>query len=172
MKKSIFLALCASVLAVSISSCKEEKKEVETTPVVQEPAKVEVYQPKHQTLSVDLNTDKTYVYTNAPTTTPAQSVEITYDPKTPYAAPIVIKYTYPNKDTYTYTIPKEFGLWENEAGKLRVISDNECTVWLQGQTKKCKFKEFIFYGNPKFNGKKIKPNSYLNHPSGLIKYRK
>jgi hypothetical protein len=172
MKKSLFLALCVSVFAISIASCKEEKKVKTTPPVVEEPKAPEVYTPVNQSVNVDVNTSSTYVYYPAPTNQVANSVRIDYDEKTPYAKPIIITYTYDNADTYTYIIPQEFGLWENEAGKLRVISDEECTVWLQGQTKDGKFHEFIFYGNPKFNGRKIKPNSYLNHPSGLIKYRK
>ena len=172
MKKSlIFLSAVICVVLVTFFTCCKEEKSVEPPVVVDEPAPVEVYQPKHQSFNVDLSTAKTYEYVNAPTKTSATSVTVDYDPKVPYAKPITIKYTYSNGDTYTFIIPKEFGLWENEAGRFRVVTDNECTVWVQGQTKKGKFHEFIFYGDPKFNGKKIKPNSYLNHPTGMIKYK-
>lgn len=173
MKKGLIClgAVLCVVLICFFTCCKEEKK-VESPVVVEEPAPVEVYQPKHQSSTIDLSSVKKYEYVSSPTQSPATSVTVDYDPKTPYAKPIEVKYTYANGDTYTYIIPKEFGLWKNEAGRFRVVADNECTVWLQGQTKKGKFHEFIFYGDPQFNGKKIKPNSYLNHPTGLIKYRK
>lgn len=169
MKKSIsFLMFCVMTLCILVS-CQEKEKEA-PKPVAPPPVKKDVYQPKHQATTIDLKEVKTYNYYNAPTDNVASAVVVNYNPKTPYAEPIVVKYSYSNGDTYSYTIPQEFGLWPNEAGKLRVVSDNDCTVWLQGQTKSGKFKEFIFYGNPKFNNKKIKPNSYLNHPNGLIKY--
>ena len=152
-------------------SCKKETKE---QPTVQtpEPPKQEVYQPKHQSVTVDLSKKGTYEYINAPTGQKAKSVTIDYDEKVAYAKPIVIKYSYDNGDTFSYIIPKEFGLWENENGKFRVVSDDKCTVWVQGQTKKGKRKEYVFIGDPENNGKKIKPNSYQNHPKGLIKYCK
>lgn len=171
MRNSIVLLMLFAIAMCITTSCKEEKK-VEPIPTPTPPAKQEVYQPKHQSNTVDLSSNQKYVYINAPTSQKATSVVVNYNPKVAYKEPIEIKYAYSNGDTYTYTIPTEFGLWENEAGFFRVVSDNECTVWLQGQTKGGKFKEFIFYGDPKNNGKKIKPNSYLNHPAGLIKYCK
>jgi hypothetical protein len=95
-------------------------------------------------------------------------VAVNYSKKAPYVKPIEVKYSYKNGDTYTYVIPSTFALWQNEAGKLRVVVDRENTVWLQGQTKSGKFHELIFYGNPKFNGTKIKPNSYVDE----IRYSK
>ena len=171
MKKiNVFLMLFAIALSIMVS-CKEEPKEQPVLPTP-EPPKKEVYQPQHQSTIVDLSSKKTYEYINTPSSQKAKSVVVDYDTKEAYAKPIIIKYSYENGDTYTYTIPKEFGLWENENGRLRVITDDNCTVWLQGQTKKGIFKEFVFYGNPNFNGKKIKPNSYLNLPAGMIQYCK
>ena len=159
----IYLAFIA--IALSVTACKQKQ---EPAPVQEPP--VEVYQPVHTSQTVDLAATDKYIYFRAPLNDVAQSVKVSYDAKTPYAAPIAIVYTYQNGDTYTYTIPKDFGLWNNEYGRLRVVIDKENTVWLQGQTRKGQFHEFIFYGNPKFNGKKIKPNSYINHPEGIIKY--
>ena len=174
MKKGFFflVAIFCVVLVSFFTACEEEKKVEPVEPVVEKVKEPEVYKPVHKSTDVDINVSKKYVYYPAPMNNVANSVRVDYDEKTPYAKPIVITYTYDNGDTHTYIVPKEFGLWENEAGRLRVISDDEMTVWIQGQTKKGKFHEFIFYGNPKFNQMKIKPNSYLNHPSGLIKYRK
>ena len=166
MKAIKLFALCAMVCMLAVS-CGKKK---EATPVVQEP-KVEQYQPKHGRATVDLENIKTYNYYNAPMAAAAKSVVVTYDPKVLYQ-PITIKYSYENGDTYTYDIPVTFGLWANENGRLRVVSDAEGTVWLQGQTKAGKFCEFVFYGNPKYNGKKIKPNSYRNLPAGEIVYCK
>lgn len=156
-------------MLIMLASCADEKKTQE--PVVTAPPPVEVYQPTHQTANVVLAAIKTYEYRNAPTGVAATSVEVKYD-KTPYAQPIEIKYSYANGDTFTYVIPKDFGIWANENGKLRVVKDADCTVWIQGQTKRGKFHELIFYGNPKYNGTKIQPNSYRNPPAGEIKYRK
>lgn len=167
--KTIIRSIAFCVVTILVCACQEKKPEPAPAPV--EPAKKEVYQPKHQSSTVDLKSIAKYEYVNAPFNEPAISVDVTYDPKVVYKRPIMIKYKYANGDSYTYTIPSEFGLWPNEAGKLRVITDDECTVWLQGQTKKGRFHELIFYGNPKYNGKKIKPNSYLNPPSGEIKYK-
>lgn len=137
-------------------------KKTKQEPVVQQPEKV-AYKPIHHAITVGIETAETYAYFRAANEVPAKSVQVNYGE--PYS-PIVIKYTYSNGDTYTYTL-KDFGLWENEAGKLRVMTDKEHTVWLQGQTKNGKFHEFVFFGNPKFNGRKITPNSYR----GEIKYR-
>lgn len=164
MKTIKLFALCAMVCMLAVS-CGKKKEVTESAP------KVEQYQPKHEKAVVDLKNIKSYNYFNAPMATAAKSVVVTYDPEVLYQ-PITIKYGYENGDTYTYTIPVEFGLWENEAGRLRVVSDAEGTVWLQGQTKAGKFCEFVFYGNPKYNGKKIKPNSYRNLPAGEIVYCK
>ena len=165
MKTIKILALCAIACMLAVSCGK--KKEV---PVVEE-AQPEVYQPRHEHIVVDLNNIQTYNYHNAPAAEAATSVAVNYDEKILYQ-PVKIKYGYANGDTYTYVISDQFGLWENEAGRLRVVSDNEGTVWLQGQTKAGKFCEFVFYGDPKYNGKKIKPNSYRNLPAGEIKYCK
>lgn len=167
--KKIFGMLAFVAIASLLASCGEEKKP-EPAPAP-EPVKEEVYQPIHQSAAIDLKTAKKYDYRNAPTAAPAASVVVNYDPKKPYTQPIEVKYTYANGDTYTYTIPAEFGLWKNQSGKFRVVSDKECTVWLQGQEKNGKFHEFVFYGDPKYNGTKIKPNSYRNLPAGEIRYR-
>lgn len=162
-----------TVFAVSgmFVACNNKAKEPEPVPVPETP-KEEVYQPVHQTTTVDLKKAKKYAYFNTPTAEAATFVEVLYGQKEQYVQPIVVKYAYANGDTYTYTIPEEFGIWRNEADRLRVIYDDKCTVWIQGQTKAGKFHEFIFYGNPQFNGKKIKPNSYRNLPAGEIVYRK
>ena len=149
-----------------LASCgkKEEK------PVVETPQQ-EVYKPVHKASTIDLKTAKRYDYRNAPMSAPATGVSVNYD-QTHLYRPITIRYAYANGDSFTYTIPAEFGLWQNEAGKLRVLSDNNCTVWIQGQTKGGKLHEFVFYGDPKYNGTKVTPNSYRNLPAGEIKYRK
>lgn len=157
------------IMVGMLASC--GKKKVEET-VVTEAPKQEVYKPVSKSSTVDLKTAKKYDYRNAPMNSRAASVSVDYDQKTPYAKPITIKFSYANGDSYVYTIPAEFGLWKNEAGRFRVVADNNCTVWIQGQTKSGKFHEFIFYGDPKYNGKKIKPNSYRNLPAGEIVYRK
>lgn len=166
MKKfSLILALFMVVMFVACN--KEETKTQEQT-VPQTPQKEEVYQPVHSSTVVDLKTAKKYQYFAAPSNAVANSVSVDYDAKTPYAKPIVVKYAYPNGDTYTYTVPETFGLWTNQAGKFRVVTDKENTVWIQGQEKNGKFHEFVFIGNPQHNGIKIKPNSYTEK----IKYRK
>lgn len=164
--KKLFYVLSMLTMVGLLASCgkKEEK------PVV-EPPQQEVYKPVHKSSAIDLKTAKRYDYRNAPMNAPATEVIVKYDEKTPYR-PIVIGYVYANGDTYTYAISEEFGLWQNEAGKFRVLSDDNCTVWLQGQTKDGKLHEFVFYGDPKYNGTKITPNSYRNLPAGEIKYRK
>lgn len=171
MKK--FFGMLAFVMIASLfASCSEEKK-VPTPSAPAETAPVEeVYQPKHDAQTVDLKIAKKYQYFTAPTSEPATSVVINYNQKRPYVDPVEVKFNYANGDTYTYTIPATFGLRKNQAGKFRVISDNECTVWIQGQEKNGRFHEFVFYGDPKYNGTKIKPNSYRNHPAGEIRYRK
>ncbi len=164
MKKIIFMLAVVSMLV----SCNDGKKVEET--VVSEP-KNEVYLPQHELREVDLTKAKKYMYFAAPKDSPATSVEVNYNPKVPYAEPIEIVYHYSNGDMFTYRLPADFGLWANEAGRLRVVADNDCTVWLQGQTKRGKFHEFVFFGDPKNNGKKIKPNSYRNLPAGEVVYR-
>ncbi|MBR5598746.1 MAG: hypothetical protein IKW39_01760 [Alphaproteobacteria bacterium] len=168
-KYLIYLGAIICVVLVGFFTCCKEEKKVEETPVVIEEPTPEPYKAKHTTTTVDLAGAKTYQYFDAQKGG-AVSVSVDY-PTTPYSKPIVIKYAYANGDTHTYIIPETFGLWKNEAGKLRVVTDENYTVWVQGQTKKGKFHEFIFYADPKFNGTKINPNSYLNPPSGLIKYR-
>ncbi len=167
MKKFIILAMC-TMFCMLAASCGKKKQETDPAPK----PKTEVYQPRHVRVEVDLKNIKTYNYFSAPMSTPAKSYTVAYNTKVPYAQPIEIKYTYANGDTYTYFIPDDFGLWENEAGRLRVVTDTDGTVWLQGQTKAGKFCEFVFYGHPQYNGIKITPNSYRNLPSGEIKYRK
>lgn len=162
MKAIIKMALCIMVVALAAVSCKKK----EEAPA-QEPEK-EVYTPKHSLELVDLAKLKTYNYVQAPVQEAALSVVVKYS-ETELYAPIKIKYTYANGDTYTYML-EGFGLWENENGRLRVVAD-KTTVWLQGQTKAGKFCEFVFYGDPKNNGKKITPNSYRNLPAGEIVYR-
>ena len=167
-----FFKFSAMVAIVGmLASCSDKKEE---TPVLVEPKPSQevVYQPVHQSFDVDLAKSRKYTYYAAPAATAATSVTVDYDAKTPYASPIVVKFGYANGDTYTYTVPATFGLWKNSAGRFRVITDDKCTVWLQGQTKSGKFREFVFYGDPQFTGKKIKPNSYRNLPAGEIVYRK
>lgn len=161
------VALCA--ICMLATSCGKKKEAPAPAP---EPVVEEVYQPQHSSETIDLKTIKTYNYISAPDGPAATSVVVNYDQKKPYTQPVEIKFTYANGDTRTYVIPASFGLWKNQAGRFRVVSDDACTVWLQGQTKKGKFCEFVVYGDPQFNGKKIKPNSYRNLPAGEIKYRK
>jgi hypothetical protein len=111
-----------------------------------------------------------YTYFNAPSEESAISVTVKYDTKYPYRAPIIVCYTYQNGSTYSYIIPETFGLRTNEMGRFKVIQDDELTVWMQGQTSNGRFYELVFFGNEKFNGVKIKPNSHYNHPHGMIKY--
>lgn len=167
--KKIAVILPMFIVAGLFASCNNDK--TEETPVPETPVQ-EVYQPVHKSSAVDLSTAQKYDYRNAPMDAPATGVTVSYDQKKPYTQPITVKYTYANGDSYTYTIPAEFGLWKNQAGKFRVVIDQDHTVWLQGQTKKGKFHEFVFYGDPKYNGTKVKPNSYRNPPAGEIKYRK
>lgn len=164
MKKIILFMLCACVLFVS---CKQKKADevVVSTP---EP---EVYQPTHLLKTVDYKLTKTYNYFAAPLNVAAKEVEVNYDVREPYTKPIEVVYVYPNGDTFTYIL-KDFGIWTNENNRHRVLTDKNCTVWIQGQTKSGQFREFVFYGNPQYNGKKISPNSYRNLPEGEIVYRK
>ena len=170
--KTIFKIIAMCVLIMSVCSCQKKKQEPEVVePTPPAPVEEKVYQPQHLSSVIDIGTAQKYEYINTPYDKAATSVELLYNNKIAYAQPITIKYKYANGDTYSYTIPAEFGLRTNENGKFRILSDNECTVWIQGQTKKGKFHEFVFYGDPKYNGKKIKPNSYLNPPAGNIKYK-
>ncbi len=124
--KKFFGMLAFVAIASMCASCNEEKKtEVAPAPA---PVKEEVYQPQHNAQAVDLKAAKKYNYFNAPTGSPAASVVVNYNEKTPYAAPIEVKFSYANGDSFTYTVPATFGLWKNQAGKFRVISDNECKV--------------------------------------------
>jgi len=166
MKKTIALFALVSMLA----SCSQNSETTDPNPVP-EPIEEAVYQPQHQSATIDLASAKKYDYRNAPLDKPATSVTVNYD-KVPYAKPIEVVYTYENGDTFTYIIPADFGLWQNSVGRFRVIKDAECTVWLQGQTKNGKFHEFVLFGRPEKNGQKIRPNSYRNLPDGEIKYRK
>lgn len=167
--KSLMKVLAMFIIAMAVASCNKKQESVPAP--IPEPVK-EVYQPKHEQQEIKLDGLQKYNYFQAPQAQAAASVSVDYDAKTPYAKPIAVKYTYANGDTYTFIIPADFGLWKNQAGKFRVVSDAETTVWLQGQSKKGRFIEFVFYGNPKYNGTKVKPNSYRNPPAGEIKYRK
>ena len=165
MKKFIGI-LTVIVMVGMLASCGKKKQEV-----IPETPKQEAYVPVAKSMTIDLKTAKKYDYRNAPMPTKATKVVVTYG-KEPYTQPTVIKYTYANGDSYTYTVPATFGLWENENGKIRVLQNQDCTVWIQGQTKGGTFHEFVFYGDPKYNGTKVKPNSYKNLPAGEIKYQK
>ena len=169
MRKTIIIFALIAV-AIGVTSCQKKQEVCNQVHCQTEPV-ASPYQPVHMEISIDLNSGEKYHYFNAPTTGSAKFVTVKYDQKTPYAAPILVKYHYDNGDTYTYVIPSNFGLWNNEYGRLRVVVDEEATVWMQGQTKQGRFHEFIFYGNPAFNDKKIKPNSYYNHPNGVIKHK-
>ena len=165
MKKNLILAMCATICMLAATACgnKEEKAPVSAPAPVEKPA----YQPKHTTTTVDLTKGlKKYNYVAAPTGAPAVSVSVDYGK--PYTKPTTVKFVYANGDTRTLVVPADFGLWNNSKGTPRVVTDKACTVWLQGQTKKGKFCEFVFFGDPQYNGKKVKPNSYR----GEIKYRK
>lgn len=164
MKKIFMLLAFVCLLTVS---CKDKKSE---EVVVPDPPKQEVYQPNHLSKTIDFTSTKTYNYFSAPTNVVAKEVEVNYDKRESYTKPIEVVYIYPSGDTFTYVL-KDFGIWTNENGMYRVLTDKDCTVWIQGQTKSGKFREFVFYGNPKHNGKKISPNSYYNLPDGVIKYR-
>ena len=160
--------MCA-ICTMAITSCgKKDTPATATEPIVEEI----VYTPQHTSVNVDLKNIQKVNYTAAPEGQAATSVVVNYDQKKPYAQPIEIKFSYANGDTRTYIIPADFGLWKNEAGRLRVVTDKACTVWLQGQTKKGKYCEFVFFGDSQYNGTKIKPNSYRNLPAGEINYRK
>lgn len=164
MKK--FFVMCA-IISIFVACGKKDETSIDDNATQNEKVTL-----SHQSTIFDLKTAKKYNYTNAPKKVSAKSVIVDYDKKIPYAKPITVKYSYASGDTYTFTIPANFGLWKNQAGRFRVITDNDCTVWLQGQTKNGKFMEFVFYGNPKYNGKKIKPNSYQDLPAGKIRYCK
>lgn len=161
MKRFIKIFALVAMFALMVSACKQKKEEA---PIPEAP-KPEVYQPQHKTAVVDLKTAKTYHYVAAPMSTAAKSVTVNYDGKNPYQT-ILVTFVYVNGDTFIYTVPDEFGIWKNEAGKWRILNDGS-TVWMQGQTKQGKFHELIFYGDPRNNAKKITPNSY----TGVIAYR-
>lgn len=167
-----YLAIFAMILVCVSCGSKEEQATPDlTSKPVTEPAKQEVYQPVHKSENVNAMRCKKYNYFAAPLATPATSVQVDYT--TPYKSDVIVKYTYANGDTYTYTIAKTYGLWTNaQTGNYKVICDDKCTVWLQGQTYTGGFHEFVFYADPALNGTKIKPNSFKNLPAGEIKYRK
>ena len=167
MRKVIILFTLIAI-ALGVSSCQKKQAVCEPTPEVT--PVVQEYQPVHHQNNVDLNEVEKYHYFYAPSTEIPKYVNVKYNQTEPYADPILVEYHYQNGDTFTYVISSDFGLWENEYGRLRVVIDEQATVWMQGQTKQGKFHEFIFYGDPSFNGTKIKPNSYYNHPDGMIKY--
>lgn len=167
MRKVIILFTLIAI-ALGVSSC--QKKQADCEPVPEAVPVVQEYQPVHIERTIDLNGLKTYHYFNAPLPQTPKYVDVKYNHSEPYASPILVEYHYKNGDSFTYIIPSDFGLWENEYGRLRVIIDEQATVWMQGQTKQGKFHEFVFYGDRSFNDTKIKPNSYYKHPDGLIRY--
>lgn len=168
MKKIIILFAFFAIALNVITSCQKKQCNEEQT-VCEDPIVVP-YQPSHIREIIDLKELNNYTYFNAPLGEPAISVNVKYDTKHPYTAPIIITYTFKLGNTYTYVIPKEFGLRTNEMGRFKIIQDEHFTVWMQGQTTNGKFYEIVLYGNEKFNGVKIKPNSHYNHPHGVIKY--
>ncbi len=163
MKKIILLCAIAGLF----TACANKQEEAPAAPAENTPVE-EVYLPQHQTKALEAKELRKYNYYNAPTAAAASKVVVTYDEKNSSAKPIEVAFSYPNGDSFVYTLPAGFSLWKNSAGKVRIVSDGEQTVWLQGQTKKGKFCEFVFFGDPKHNGAKIKPNSY----TGKITYRK
>lgn len=165
-RKSIIMMMLAFACIVLVS-CKQKTQEV---PYVEPVLEDEIYEPIATWKVVDY-TSTTYNYYNAPCNIAADCVEVVYDGYDIYACPIEIEYIYQNGDTYTYIL-EDFGIWQNSEGSYRIIVDDECTVWVQGQTAAGKFYEFVFYGDPRYNGMKISPNSYRNLPAGEIKYRK
>ena len=165
MKKIIIVLVMACIFV----SCKKKQEEVEVVPVEQ-PQKEEVYQPSHKKTVVNFGETIMYNYYKAPSASVASSVKVNFDANKPYTQPIEVVYSYPKGDTYTYVL-ENFGVWQNESGKYRIITDEKNTVWIQGQTKTGNFKEFVFFGDPKYNGSKIAPNSYRNLPKGEIRYR-
>lgn len=170
--KKFFTLLVVAAMAGTLASCSKEKEQKSVEPVTTPEPQVEAYQPVHQSTTVDPRSSKRYAYFNAPQEVPAISVMINYDATNAAASPIEVTYGYANGDTYTYTIPAGFYIRYNQSGQPRIIVDDQNTVWIQGQRKGDEFHEFVFYGDPKYNGTKIKPNSYRNQPGGEIKYRK
>lgn len=164
MRKYLF-SLVITFVAGAFVSCDNEQqtKESSDEPIVDEVS----YVPVQRDSTIDLTAMKHYNYFDAPINAVASSVEVFYD-KTPYSAPTKVVYTYDSGDTFTYLIPSEFGLWVNESGFFRVVTDSLMTVWMQGQTKDGKLIEFVFFGTPDLNGSKIKPNSYFKN--GKILY--
>lgn len=170
--KKLFNLLVVAAMAGTLVACgNKETEKTSVEPVTPKP-QVEEYQPVHKSTTVDPRSSKRYAYFNAPQETAAVNVMINYDSTNTAAAPIHVTYGYANGDTYTYTIPAGFYLRCNESGRPRIIVDIYNTVWIQGQRKGDEFHEFVFYGDPQFNGVKIKPNSYRNQPAGEIKYLK
>jgi hypothetical protein len=156
MKKSIIVMMLA-IACICLVSCKQQKEEkvtVEKAVVVEE-----VFQPRHNMQHVEYSSE-TYNYYNAPYSIAASGVEIANDES------VGVIFSYDNGDSFTFYL-EDFAIWKNSEGTPRVIVDDECTVWLQGQTRNGRFYEFVFYGDPQYNGQKITPNSYL----GEIKYR-
>jgi hypothetical protein len=171
MKKILFSIAVIGMLA-SCSNNDAEKQVAE--PTTKEVAKPTPPPAKNETDSVDFKKAKKYNYVNAPKAVAAKSVTVLYDAEKPYAKPVEVCFTYENGDTYKYVL-KDFGLWTDKVAgkgkekilKARLITDADNTVWIQGQTKKGKVCEFVFYGNPKHNGQKITPSTKNNE----IKYR-
>ena len=169
MKKFIILLMLFAASFSMMTSCQKKQTSVETQPVMEEPV-VNTPQVVHIYDTIKLKDLNHYTYFNAPNDEAVTDVCVKYDTKHPYAAPIIVKYTYQNGDTYTYIIPEEFGLRKNEYGRFRIIQDGFHTVWMQGQNNKGYLYEIVFYGDPQFNLSKIKPNSYFKHPYGSIRY--
>ena len=173
MKKSIIFMLTMLIIAFCAGYFSEKKKCIRQSVSVMETIESETivtpYQPIHSTEYIRLNNLNKCTYYPSPTHEAATSVSIKYD-KQPYAAPTIVTYTYENGDTHTYILPKEFALRKNEVGRFRVVEDLYHTVWLQGQNSKGKLYEIVFIGDPVLDGCKIRPNSYLNPPYGVIRY--
>ncbi len=169
--KNFFNSLALFAMFVMCVACGGQKEDSAQTKPAPEPVKQEAYQPVHKSEAVNAMRCKKYNYYVAPKAEAATSVSVDYT--TPYKTDVSVKFTYKNGDTYTYSIAKTYGLWANEKnGKYKVVVDDKCTVWLQGQTYSGGYHEFVFYGDPQYKGTKIKPNSFKNLPAGEIKYRK
>lgn len=175
MKKVLgFLAIFAMFVTASCNKTEEKVAEpVAPSTAVQEQQTVQsvATNPVVQTKALNAMKLKKYNYFAAPMDQAATGVVVDYT--TPYKSDVSVKFMYADGSTYTYTIAKTYGLWANlKTGKYKVVTDDQCTVWLQGSTYSGGYHEFVFYGDPKNNGKKIKPSSFKNLPAGQIVYRK
>lgn len=166
MKKKSIIMMMLAIACIMFVSCKQKEEPVTYV----EPVAEEVYEPVHTWYTVEYPST-TYNYYCAPKDVAAECVEVIYDQADIYITPIEVVYTYENGDSYTYVL-EDFGIWKNSADMYRLIVDDDCTVWIQGQNKAGRFYEFVFYGDPQYDDLKITPNSYRNLPAGEIKYRK